>query len=65
MSHNKPADRRFNLMTQMCYRWVRDFEPERFAKFKRIAEIEIPPEKGGRYKHRNAQGREKVNAATA
>lgn len=41
-----PATKRDNLIRKMCYDWIKQYETERFEKFKLIARIEIPPMTG-------------------
>jgi len=38
-----PSRRRDALIRKLCYDWIRQYEPKRMAKFRRIAEIEHPP----------------------
>lgn len=38
----------------MCFSYLREFEPELFARLRRVAEVEIPVQKGGRYKSKRA-----------
>lgn len=49
-----PAQRRGNLLRRMCFNYLREFEPEIFRRLRLITEIEIPVQKGGRYKNKRA-----------
>lgn len=51
MSHGrKPADKRHNLLMRMSYKWIKQYEPELWQRFQRIAEIEFPRREPGRPK---------------
>jgi hypothetical protein len=56
---NMPCQRRGNLLRRMCFNYLREFEPEVFRRLRVVAEVEIPVQKGGRYKNK------RVNVASA
>lgn len=49
-----PAQKRQNLLRAMCFNYLREFEPEVFARLRKVTEVEIPVQKGGRYKNKRA-----------
>jgi len=38
----------------MCFNWIRKYEPDLFARLRRVTEVEYPVQKGGRYKNKRA-----------
>ncbi len=54
------ARKRDALIRKLCYDWIRQYEPERMQKFRRIAQIEFPP-----LPHRGPARKEKSESASA
>lgn len=44
--------KRQTLLMWLCWRYIQRFYPGVYRRFKVIAEIEFPPDKGGRYKYK-------------